>query len=316
MNYVDATLIRLAEAATRPAVFDSVALEQLLNAAYDTDATPVAGPFQPVFDEMRLGLAVSRFGVIEGAWNQVGGVERMEARFQTFGLGQGDAIRVDGLWRGSIIARTVPSTGRIIEVESAWPSLGDIDAAIAGDLGALPANPQALEQERRARLLARIRAVLDQPGAFTDESFDRWLKSVGAESVGDLLARYQGTVFGGGVTVTFSPPDPAPPSPRALPIAAAIMIRDAGFSVAQLLMESKMARERLDRMGVERQADPAFRLREPLLIVWVVPVSIFDDADWPGGAQGMNNDQLRTARRAAAGAWLAREGIGLVATNP
>ena len=80
-------------------------------------------------------------------------------------------------------------------------------------------------------------------------------------------------------------------------------------------MESKMARERLDRLGLERPVEPTFRLRQPMLIVWVVPISVFDDADWPGGAQGMNNNQLRVARRTSAGAWLAREGIGLVATN-
>jgi hypothetical protein len=316
MNYVDATLIRLAEPATRLAVFDDAALEQLLTAAYDTDLTPVEGPFQPVFDELRLGLAVSRFGVIEGTWSPVGGIERMEARFQTFGLGQEDVIRVDALWRGSIIARTAPATSRIIEVETAWPSLGAIDAEIVAVLGALPAQAQALEQERRARLIARIRASLDQPAAFTDAIFDDWTKSVGATSVSDLLTRFQGTVFGGGAKLTFSPPDPTPPSPVALPVAAAMMIRDAGFSIAQLLMESKMARERLDRMGLERTVNSSFRLRQPLLIVWVAPISIFDDADWPGGAQGMNDDQLRAARRAQAGAWLAREGIGLVATNP
>lgn len=315
MNYVDATLIRLAEPATRSAVFDDVALEQLLTASYDTNLTPVQGPFQPVFDEMKLGVAVSIFGVIEGGWNPVGGVERMEARFQTFGFGQQDVVRVDGLWRGSIIARTVPDDSRITEVKSAWPSLGTIDAEIAALLGALPANAQALEQERRSRLIARIRASFDQPAAFTDAAFDDWIESVGATSASDLLTRFQGTVFGGGAKITFSPPDDIPPSPVALPVAAAVLIRDAGFSIAQLLMESKMVRERLDRMGLDRPVNSSFRLRQPLLIVWVVPVSVFDDTDWPGGAPGMNDNQLRAARRAQAGAWLAREGIGLVTTD-
>lgn len=315
MNYVDATLIRLAEPATRLAVFDDVALEQLLTTAYDTDVTPVQGPFQPLFDDLKLGLAVSRYSVIEGTWSPVGGVERMEARFQAFGFGQEDPIRVDGFWRGSIIARTVPVDSRILKLQTVWPTLGTIDSAIVTALGALPANPPALEQERRIQLTARIRAALDQPLAFTDGTLDDWLHTVGATSVSDLLTRFQGSVFGSAMQLTFSAPDPAPAAPKALPIAAGIMIRDAGFSLAQLLMESKMARERLDRLGLERPVAPTFRLRQPMLIVWVVPISVFDDADWPGGAQGMNNNQLRVARRNSAGAWLAREGIGLVATN-
>jgi hypothetical protein len=222
---------------------------------------------------------------------------------------------VDGFWRGSIIARTVPFDSRIMEVQSVWPSLSKVDDEIVAALGTLPTNPPALEQERRTRLIVRIRTALDQPLAFTDGVLDDWLQSVGATSVTDLLTRFQGNVFSGSAKLTFSAQDPAPSAPVALPIAAAIMIREAGFSLAQLLMESKTARERLDRLGFERPAESSFRVRQPLLILWVVPISIFDDADWPGGAQGMNNNQLRVARRASAGVWLAREGIGLVATN-
>ena len=190
MNYVDATLIRLAEPATRLAVFDDVALEQLLTTAYHTEIAPVQGPFQPVFDDLKLGLAVSRYSVIEGTWGPVGGVERTEARYQAFGFGQENAIRVDGFWRGSIIARTVPVDSRIIELQSVWPSLGTIDTEILAALGALPTNPPALEQERRTQLIARIRAALDQPLAFTDGILDDWLHSVGATSVTDLLTRF------------------------------------------------------------------------------------------------------------------------------
>jgi hypothetical protein len=316
MNYEDATLIRLADQASRSTLFDNLALEQLVSAAYNTDVLTVEGPYQPIFKELRLGVAIANLGTVEGIWNQVGGVDRVEARFHTSGLGVNSLIRVDALWRGEIVARTSPINSSVTEVNTRWPDAGAIDAEITAALGNLPANPQTLEQERRTHFLVRIRAALNQPTSFTDEIFDKWLHSVGATSVSDLITRFQGAVHSSAVQVTFSPPDPSPSSPKALPITAALLIRDTGFSIAQLLMESKMLREQLERQGLERSPDPSLPLRYPLLIVWVIPITVFDDAAWPGGNPGMTPAALQDVRRLIAGRWLAREGIGLVATPP
>ena len=315
MNYVDATLIKLADSATRVEQFDSLALEQLVAAGYDTEAMTVEGPFQPLFDEFRLGLPPPRLGVIEGVWNPVGGVERTEARFQLSGIGNDSGmVRVDAFWRGNIVARTVPETSLIQEVQIARPDLGTIDAEIEADLGALPTEEQALEEQRRARFLTRVRNGLNQPTVLTDEVLDNLLSRAGATSVGDFLTGFHSTAHTSAVQVTFSPPSTAAPSPKPLPIAAALLIRDAGFSVAQLLMESKMVREQIKPLGLERQRDPSLRLREPVLVVWVIPITVFDDPDWPGATGTLSVDQARRARRVAAGQWLAAEGIGLVAT--
>ena len=59
MNFVDSTLVKFADPATRTALFDDVALEQLLSAAYDTTTLNVGGPFTPLFDDVQLGLAAS-----------------------------------------------------------------------------------------------------------------------------------------------------------------------------------------------------------------------------------------------------------------
>jgi hypothetical protein len=316
MKYEDATLIRLADSLSRLVVFDNLALEQLVNAAYKTDLLTVEGPYQAVFQEFQLGVMLSNLGLVEGVWNPIGGVDRVEARFNTSGLGSNLLTRVDALWRGEIVVRTVPINSQVIQVETKWPDTGQIDAEIVAVLGSLPTNPQTLEQERRTRFLARMQASLDQPTGFTDAVFDTWLQSVGATSVSDLMTRLQGTVQSGAVQVTFSPPDLSPPSPRALPITAAILIRDMGFSIAQLLMESKMLRESLEKQGLERPHDPSLPVRHPILVIWVVPITIFDDADWPGGGIGMSPEALRDARRLIAGRWLAREGIGLAATPP
>ncbi len=314
MNYADSTLLRMADPTTRSGLFDAIALEQMVRAAYDAETMNVEGPFQPVFEEFRLGFPVPRLAAVEGFWNRAGGADRTEARFQLSGLGNDSPLRVDALWRGSIVAHVAVDTGRVIELETAWPNPGTIDAEIEAALGSLPANPQLLEQERRSRFLARLRAAMQQPGLFTEDTFDRWLRSVGAVSVSDLMARYQGTVGTGMLQITFSAPQPGPTYPKLLPIAAALLIRDAGFSVGALLMESKVVRQQMEAVGLERVVDPSLRLRHPLLVVWVVPETVFEDADWPGAPPGATGAAARDARRAMAGTLLGREGIGLVVT--
>ena len=194
----------------------------------------VEGPYEPLFDEFRLGFAVPQLGTVEGAWNPVGGVERVEARFHISGLGNEAMIRVDAAWHGSIVAHAVPATGRVTQVEVVWPDPGILMQKSRLISEALPTDPGVLENERRTRFLAHLRAALDQPHVLTDERFDEWLWRVGATSVGDLLARFRGTADSGVVQVTFSAPDAVPPSPTPLPIAAALLIRDVDFSVAQL----------------------------------------------------------------------------------
>jgi hypothetical protein len=242
MNFVDQRLVQLADPATRPGVFDGVALEQLVDAAYDADGMGVQGPFSATFDEFRLGIAAQPLAALDGTWNPIGAVDRTEAHFRVAGLGDGFLPRVDALWRGSIVARFARGGELITSLVTTTPDARSIDAE-----------------------------------------------------------------------VTFDAPQPVSATPRPLPIAAALLIRDAaGLSVAQLLADSKAVRERLTPYGVERSPDPTLRLREPLLIVWIVPEALFDDADWPGGGGGTASQQ-RAGRRAAAGEWLAREGIGLVA---
>jgi hypothetical protein len=244
MDFVDQRLIQLADPATRGGVFDAVALEQLVGAAYDAEAMSVAGPFSATFDEFRVGVAAQPLAALDGTWNPVGAVDRTEAHFRVAGMGDGALPRVDALWRGSIVARFADAGDPITKVVTTTPDARTVDAE-----------------------------------------------------------------------VTFDAPRPVSAGARALPIAAALLIRDAALlSVAQLLSDSKAVRERLIPYGLERPPDPTLRLREPLLIVWIVPEALFDDADWPGG-NGGSPAQQRALRRAAAGTWLAREGIGLAATR-
>jgi hypothetical protein len=243
VDFVDRQLVRLADPGTRAGVFDAVALEQLVAAAYDATDMSAQGPFTATFEEFRLGVAAQPLAAVDGTWNPIGAIDRTEAHFRLAGFGNGALPRVDGLWRGSIVARFATGGEPITSVVTTTPDARTVDAE-----------------------------------------------------------------------VTFAAPQPVSQATRPLPIAAALLIRDAAsLSIAQLLADSKSVRERLTPYGVERPPEPTLRLREPLLVVWIVPEALFDDADWPGGGGGAPA-QRRALRRAAAGAWLAREGIGLVAT--
>jgi hypothetical protein len=312
VNFVDSTFVRLADPASRPGVFDEAALEQVVAAAYDAEALGAQGPFQPVFDEFRLGVSASQLATVDGSWSMVGSVDRTEIQLRLVGLGGDDGGRVDAVWRGAIVARVVPSTDRITEVATAFPNPNGIDEEIVADLGSLPADPTALEAERRSRFLARAKAALAQPEALSDEVFDAWLRRLGTGSVSELLA-HRGAAAAGTVQVTFSPPSAAPPAPLPLPITALLLVRDAELSVARLVADSHALRDRLGAFGVERPRDRTLPVRTPVVVVWIVPAELFDDPDWPDGGDG-DPAQQRANRRAAAGAWLAREGIGLVPT--
>ena len=69
------------------------------------------GGFASVFDELRIGLGVFRTAVVEGSWCGSGGAERTEARFEMAGFGHGAGIRVDAVWRGSIVVRASSRSG-------------------------------------------------------------------------------------------------------------------------------------------------------------------------------------------------------------
>jgi hypothetical protein len=48
VNYVDFTLIRMADPASRASLFDDETLEQMAIAAYGNETATLSGPYQPV----------------------------------------------------------------------------------------------------------------------------------------------------------------------------------------------------------------------------------------------------------------------------
>lgn len=309
MDFVDRVLVRLADPASRAALFDAESIAQLVEAAYDTEAMPVEPPFTPVFDDVRIGYVTPPSATADGEWMGTGGADRTELRLRLHGFGS--AQRIDALWRGALVVRTAVATDRIDNVELAQPGF-DVDPEIEAELGSLPTDPAQLETERRTRVLARLRAGLDQPAAFTDDHLDRLLVGVGAGSVGDLVTRFAGQAAASAVQIRYTPPSSAPPTARPLPFSAAVLVRDLGFSLADTLVQSRLVRARAEELGLIAPAEPAVRQRHPVVVVLMVPAEVFDDEAWPGGDSG-TGAQRRAARFARAGQWLAHEGIGLVA---
>ncbi len=240
MDFVDRTVVALADDSTRGALFDQDALERLLEAAYDASGMGLEGPFSADFGDFRMGWAPDPLGVLDGTWNVVGAVERTEARFRLTGVSPNGLPRVDALWRGQITAR--------------YRRGGEPITAVA-----------------------------------TQTSDDRTISA----------------------TITFDEPAPVSQAARALPMAVALLVRAELFA-ADLLREVGIVRERLTALGVERPPDDGLQPRRSFVVGLIVPETVFDDDDWPGATSGMSQPQQRAARRAAAGSWLAREGIGLV----
>jgi hypothetical protein len=292
VNFADSVVVKLADPSTRTALFDDASLAQLLSAQYRTDMLNVSGPYSAVFDRLELGLSIVTPIALRGDLN-----------LNVTGLAD-SSNRVDAFWSGRIVARAQVGGAAVDRVGSSWPDPHDVDAQIVASLGSLPSDPTQLEAERRTRYVALLKAAMTQPDALTDQLFDAQLQGAGLESVGELIAA-AGTKTIAAFNVRFSAA-PSTSVSTALPVSFALLVRETP-SISDLLYESKAVRALLAEGSKALVPDRTLPLRCTLGIAWVVPATLFDDPGWPGADNA--------ARRAAAGAWLATEGIGLVTAS-
>jgi hypothetical protein len=164
MDFVDVALLRLANATTRRAVFDDLALEHILGATYASETLGVEGPFDPTFDDLRFGGFTPTSVLVHGGWSALGGADRTESRFEVSTPYFGAAPRTDAVWKDTVIGRARLATSFIESVARAWPAVHSIDE----DISPLPTDPAALEQARRDVLRARLRAGAVQPDPAVD----------------------------------------------------------------------------------------------------------------------------------------------------
>jgi len=305
MDFVDATLVRLADPASRAEVIDSGALAALVDATYTPGSMSVAAPYGAIFDEFELGLDLPVPVVAAGSWMRMADAERTEARFEVTGLPR-SSIRVDALWTGGVTATVNFPSAVIGSMRSAWPSPSEVDAEIVAALGALPADPATLEQECRSRYLGHLRDGFSQPDALTDELFDRSMAAAGASSVSQLLDRNGAGFAAATLQLVMQVTQPVAGTVRQLPIRTAVLVREATTSIADLLHDSKQVRALLREAG-QQPPDGGLPSRGVPTVTWILPATLFDDAAWPGANT--------SARRDRAALWLAREGIALAAVS-
>ena len=65
LNYVDFTLIRLADPALRNSLFDADALEQIAFAAYGPEAAELGPPYSAAFTEVQIGVSIPQRAIAD-----------------------------------------------------------------------------------------------------------------------------------------------------------------------------------------------------------------------------------------------------------
>ena len=103
MDFVDATILRLADESLRNAVFDTESLSQLLSASHDVAGIGVEAPFSIVFDELSFLRDDESRVDVDGSWMTMGHTERTEVMLRAPGLGA-PIPRIDVLIAGAVIA--------------------------------------------------------------------------------------------------------------------------------------------------------------------------------------------------------------------
>lgn len=115
------------------------------------------------------------------------------------------------------------------------------------------------------------------------------------------------------VELTFSPvPTVTQQSaPLVLPVVVAFLVGAADASPRQLLQATALARRAAERYVAPGVPAGAPARTHERCVCWLLPVTAFDDDGWPGAGVGPPPQQ-RTARIAAARAWLRSQAIALV----
>jgi hypothetical protein len=122
MDFVDATLLRLADEQSRAAVFDEIALEQLLAAAHDIAGLDAGAPMSAIFDELRFSFPDERRVALRGSWMTIGHTDRTELAFDATNLASG-LPRIDAVWTGAITATSGGGNAVVDRVDGSFDTV-------------------------------------------------------------------------------------------------------------------------------------------------------------------------------------------------
>jgi len=218
--------------------------------------------------------------------------------------------RIDAVWKGSIKVSSSFPQSRLEDADYATLSLAGIDEEIAaGNGGALPAD-LALEAARMGVLKGRIAGNSHFAQAASNNVVETLLQNAGASTVGALLQSPQAAIQSS-LKLTFSDPlGGSSFTQMSFPVAVGVALRepsDPSFSLLETISGLKEIQQKMKLAGFEpTKPSPDGGLGRGVAAL-VVPQAWFSDVHWPGADLG--------ARKAEAGAWLAKNGIGLVPFN-
>jgi hypothetical protein len=123
MDFVDQTLLSLADPALRATLLDQESLQAVLTSAQDGPALDTTGPYTATFDLLELGPDLGG-AAADGCWSAVDGSSRTMAQFSVSGLSDTAAPPVAAVWIGTITANATTGDARVSAVGDTWASAG------------------------------------------------------------------------------------------------------------------------------------------------------------------------------------------------
>jgi len=309
MHFVDRTLVRLADPASRGELFTPVVAERLAVAAFGSSET-LTEPFAATVDRVTLGVTSNSEPQLRARLSPLDG--RMWD-VEAFGSGfAATAPFLPAVVEGSLSATAQQVNGRVATVEARRGVLPDLATLEAVATPAERANATLLERRRRIELARR----LAEP-ALQDDDADLlargWLVGAGVSGVEEFIAAGEGPHGVDRLALKFEPLEAGPAEVRSARFVAGVVVDDLSPDDVALLGMLQRTRE------LQKLVAFAGRRTEPLAglepkysvpVLWFVPDTRFDDSDWPldEGGFGFGRPAAREARAAA---WLAEHGIVL-----
>ena len=123
MDFVDQTVLALADPQLRTGLLGQDALAAVLASAQDGPALDTSGPYTATFDELELGPDLGG-AAASGSWAAIDGSARMVADFTLAGLSDSAAPPVAAVWIGTITANAVTGDARVSAVSDTWSAAG------------------------------------------------------------------------------------------------------------------------------------------------------------------------------------------------
>lgn len=186
MQFVDRTLLRLADSAERAAVLTPAVGDRLLSAAFVFDSVEVGEVTGVSVRDIELLPSVAECQLLDGAFYQPMSGVRWEAS-ASLRVGAPHAT-VDGraelfLTTETRIAHTSVEDVQVEHLGS-LADLGAVDARIVADDGALPGDEQALADRRFGALKTMLLERFTEPADF---DVDRYFETKGVDGIEELM---------------------------------------------------------------------------------------------------------------------------------